>query len=172
MAWACSLGLWEDGVGITPKGESLIEGLANSGYIGADGIFVFWPMEYELVRSRFRSDLLGTAKRLWQSVVDVGRAYADLDVAEPTGGDGDRGVATLTEMMQVYRSLNSRKALLRQEMPVTIAYPAICALAIGRGEAVLDVPHLLGCERMAKERRVAVRSSRYSGQSLSLRSHD
>ena len=172
MAWACSLGLWEDGVGITPKGESFIDGLANSGYIAADGIFVFWPMEYELVRSRFRSDLLGPAKRLWQSVVDVGRAYADLDVAEPTEGDGDRGVATLSEMMQVYRSLNSRKALLRQEMAVTIAYPAICALAIGRGEAVLDVPHLLGSERMAKERRVAVRSSRYSGQSLSLRSHD
>ena len=170
MAWACSLGLWEDGGGITRRGESFIEGLARSGYIGADGIFVFWPMEYELVCSRFPPDLLGPTKRLWESVVDAGRAYAALAVAEPTGEDGDRGVAALTEMMRVYRGLNSRKALLRQEMPVTIAFPAICALAIGRREPVLDVPEFLGRERMGRERRIAVRSSRYSGQSLSLRS--
>ena len=170
MGWACSLGLWEDGGGITRRGESFIEGLARSGYIGADGIFVFWPMEYELVRSRFRPDLLGATKGLWEGVVDAGRAYAALDVAEPTGEDGDRGVAALAEMMRVYRGLNSRKALLRQELPVTIAFPAICALAIGRCEAVLDVPHFLGRERMGRERRVAVRPSRYSGQSLSLRS--
>ena len=170
MAWACSLGLWDDGGGITRRGESFIEGLARSGYIGTDGIFVFWPMEYELVRSWFRPDLLGATKGLWEAVVDAGRAYASLDVAEPTGQDGDHGVAALAEMMQVYRGLNSRKALLRQEMPVTIAFPAICALAIGRHKPVLDLPHFLGRERMGKKRRVAVRPSRYSGQSLSLRS--
>ena len=170
MAWACSLGLWEARGGITRRGESFIEGLTCSRYIGADGVFVFWPMEYELIRSRLRPDLLGETKGLWESVVDAGRAYAALDVAEPTGENGDRGVATLAEMMKVYRSLNSRKALLRQEMPVTIAFPAICALAIGRREPVLDLPHLLERERMGRERRVAVRPSRYSGQSLSLRS--
>ena len=170
MAWACSLDLWEEGGGITRRGEAFIEGMARSGYIGADGIFVFWPMEYELVRSRFRPDLLGATKGLWEAVVDAGRAYAALDVAEPTGEDDDHGVAALAEMMQVYRGLNSRKALLRQEIPVTIAFPAMCALAIGRREPVLDVPQFLGRERMGKERRVAVRPSRYSGQSLSLRS--
>ena len=170
MAWACSLGLWEDRGGITRRGESFIEGLTRSGYIGADGIFVLWPMEYELVRSRLRPDLLGETKGLWERVVDAGRAYAALDVAEPTGENGDRGVAALAEMMRVYRGLNSRKALLRQEMPVTIAFPAICALAIGRREPVLDFPHFLGRERMGRERRIAVRPSRYSGQSLSLRS--
>ena len=170
MAWACSLGLWDDGGGITRRGESFIEGLTRSGYIGADGIFVFWPMEFELVRSRLRPDLLGATKGLWEAVVDAGRAYAALDVAERTEEDGNLGVAALGEMMRVYRGLNSRKALLRQELPVTIAFPAICALAIGRREPVLDVPHFLGRERMGRERRVAVRPSRYSGQSLSLRS--
>ena len=170
MAWACSLGLWEDGGGITRRGETFIETLALSGYIGQDGIFVFWPMDYELVRSQFRSDLLGPTKGLWECVVDAGRAYAALDVAESLGEDGDRGVAALAEMMRVYRGLNSRKALLRQEMPVTIAFPAICALAIGRREPVLDLPEFLERERMGRERRVAVRPSRYSGQSLSLRS--
>ena len=170
MAWACSLGLWEDGGGITRRGEAFIDGMACNGYIGADGIFVFWPMGYELVRSRFRPDLLGATKGLWEAVVDAGRAYAALDVAEPTGEDDDHGLAALAEMMRVYRRLNSRKALLRQEMPVTIAFPAICALAIGRHKPVLDVPRFLGRERMGRERRVAVRPSRYSGQSLSLRS--
>ena len=170
MAWACSLGLWEDGDGITRRGASFIEGLARSRYIGADGIFVFWPMEYELVRSQFRPDLLGPTKGLWESVVDAGRAYANLDVAEPTAEDGDRGVAAMTEMMRVYRGLNARKALLRQEMPVTIAFPALCALAIGRRAPVVDVPEFLERERMGRERRIAVRPSRYSGHSLSLRS--
>ena len=63
--------------------------------MGADGIFVFWPMEYELVRSRFRANLLGATKGLWESVVDAGRAYAALDVAEPTGENGGRSVAAL-----------------------------------------------------------------------------
>ena len=72
--------------------------------------------------------------------------------------------------MRVYRGLNLRKALLRQEMPVTIAFPAICALAIGRHEPVLNVLEFLRRERMGRERRIAVRPSRYSGQSLSLRS--
>ncbi len=170
MAWACSLGLWEDGRGITRRGESFIESLTRRGYIGSDGIFVFWPMEYELVRSQFRPDLLGATRGLWEGVLDVASAYATLEVAEPTGEDGDRGVAALAEMMRVYQGLNSRKALLRREMPVTITFPAICALAIGRREAVLDVPDFLRRERMGRERRVAVRASRYSGQSLSLRS--
>lgn len=170
MAWASSLGLWDDRGGMTCKGESFIKSLTRSGYIGADGIFVFWPMEYELVRSRLRPDLLAERRGLWETVVDAGRAYAALDVADPTEESGDRGVSALAEMMRVYRGLNSRKALLRQEMPVTIAFPAICAVAIGRREAVLDLPHFLGRERMARERRIAVRPSRYSGQSLSIRS--
>ena len=168
MAWACSLGLWDDS-GITCKGQLFIESLARSGYIGSDGIFVFWPMEFELVRSRFRPDLLGPAKRLWEVLVDTGRAYAGLDVATATEDDDDRGLAALVAMMKVYRSLNSRKSLLRQEMPATIAFPALCALAIGRRQPVLDVPQFLERERMGRERRVTVRASRYSGQSLSLR---
>ena len=170
MAWARSLGLWGDDGGITRRGEAFIKGLTRRGYIGTDGIFVFWPMKYELVRNRFRPDLLGETRELWEAVLDVAWAYEALDVLEPTGEHGNHGMAVLAEMMQVYRGLNSRKALLRQEMPVTIAFPAICALAIGRCEPVLDVPHFLERERMGRERRVAVRPSRYSGQSLSLRS--
>lgn len=170
MAWARSLGLWEDEDGITPRGEAFIKGLTRKGYIDADGIFVLWPMKYELVRNRFRPDLLGETRELWEVVLDVAWAYEALDVFEQTGEDGNHGMAVLAEMMKVYRGLNSRKALLRQELPVTIAFPAICALAIGRCEPVLDVPHLLERERMSRERRVAVRPSRYSGQSLSLRS--
>ena len=169
MAWARSLGLWGDGGGITPRGEAFIKGLTRKGYIGADGIFVFWPMKYELVRNRFRPDLLGETRELWEAVLDVAWAYGALDMLGPTGEDDNHGMAVLTEMMKVYRSLNSRKALLRQEMPVTIAFPAICALAIGRSEPVLDVPNFLERERMGRERRVTVRPSRYSGQSLSLR---
>ena len=170
MAWARSLGLWDDSDGITPRGEAFIKGLTCKGYIGADGIFVFWPMKYELVRNRFRPDLLGETKELWEVVLDVAWAYEALEVLEPTGEHSNDGMTFLAEMMKVYRGLNSRKALLRQELPVTIAFPAICALAIGRSNPVLDVPHFLERERMSRERRLAVRPSRYSGQSLSLRS--
>ena len=170
MAWARSLGLWGNGDGITSRGEAFIKGLSRRGYIGADGIFVFWPMKYELVRNRFRPDLLGEPRELWEAVLDVAWAYEALDVLGPTGEDANHGMAVLADMMRVYRGLNSRKALLRHEMPVTIAFPAICALAIGRCASVLNLPHFLERERMGRERRVTVRPSRYSGQSLSLRS--
>ena len=130
MAWARSLGLWGNSDGITSRGEAFIKGLTRKGYIGADGIFVFWPMKYELVRNRFRSDLLGETREFWEAVLDVAWAYEALDVLGPTGEDSNHGMAVLADMMKVYRGLNSRKALLRQEMPVTIAFPAICALAI------------------------------------------
>ena len=68
--WALSLGLWDREQGrLSRLGQEFIDRLRESGYIDAHDRFTFWPMDYELVRSGFRPDLLGeTTRSLWTSL--------------------------------------------------------------------------------------------------------
>ena len=123
--WASSLGLWDSEQGLLSQlGHEFINRLRETGYIDAHDRFTFWPMDYELVRSGFRPDLLGESTRsLWTSLVDFGDAYAGLRVKAPAEGDPDAAFSLIGEMMTVFRRLHVRKAMLRRELPVTVAYP-------------------------------------------------
>lgn len=168
--WARSLGLWDDALGLTKRGADFIDALSDTGYIGAEGLFIFWPMDYELVRAGFRPDLFGEkSKGIWQCLVDFGRAYAGLSVKPQSKHDADAAVALITAMMGVFRSLHARKAMLRRELPITIAYPAAIARACADQEPVLDLPAAIAAEQKGEERRLAFRQSRNTGGALSLK---
>lgn len=168
--WARALGLWEDGVGLTSLGHRFVESLTSSGYITQDGIFVFWPMDYELVRSGFKSNLLSGTKTLWQTLLDIGEAFSGLRVKRFEASDVDKFVMQLQDMMQVYRSLHARKSMLRREMAITVAYPAMIGMACGQQDEVLDLPQALDAERKGDKRRIVLRRSRNTGGALSVKS--
>lgn len=168
--WAISLGLWDDEKGLTQRGNDFLDGLQQSGYISANGCFTFWPMDYELVRSGFRPDLFGEkTKGLWDCLVDVAVAYADLRIKPQSARDPDAAVQLTGKMMDVFRSLHVRKAMLRRELPITVAYPSAIAIACARGEAALDFPAAILAEQKGEQRRVAFRQSRHTGGALSIK---
>lgn len=168
--WAISLGLWDDEKGLTQRGQDFLDTLRQNGYIDAKNCFTYWPMDYELLRSGFRSDLFGNAtKNLWACLVDFAGAYAGLRVKPQSDSDPDAAVQLIEEMIEVFRSLHVRKAMLRRELPITIAYPATIALACARSEAVLDLPAAILVEQKGEQRRVALRQSRHTGGTLSIK---
>ena len=171
--WARSLGLWNDEIKFTQRGDNLIHGLTETGYINSNGenrFFTYWPMDYELVRVGFRPDLLGeSTKSLWQCLVDFGGAYADLSVKSVSERDADDAVALISQMMKHFRSLHVRKAMLRREMPITVVYPVAIAYACATREPVLDLPAAIEAEQRSERRRLAFRQSRHTGGALSLK---
>ena len=139
------------------------------GYIDEHGLFILWPMDYELIRSGFRPDLHGKVHGLWETLVDFGDAYAGLHIRPTSKKDSDEMVEIIEKMMRVFRELHVRKSLLRRELPITIAYPAIMAFTIAREESVIDLHSALKSEQEGEERRIAFRKSRNTGGALSLR---
>lgn len=167
--WARTLGLWEDEVGLTSTGRRFKEALVASGYITSEEIFVFWPMDYELVRSGFKPNLIDGSKSLWESLVDIGEAFSELRVKPFSRLDTDSLVDQLEAMMQAYRSLHTRKSMLRREIAITAAYPSLVAMACAKREAVIDVPQALDAERKGNKRRIVLRRSRNTGGALNVK---
>lgn len=168
--WAISLGLWDEEKGLTQRGKDFLDGLRQCGYIDAKDCFTFWPMDYELVRSGLRPDLFGEGtKSLWDCLADFARAYAGLRIKPHSNSNPSDAVELIGEMMDVFRSLHVRKAMLRRELPITIAYPSAIALAYARGEGAIDLPSTILAEQKGEQRRLALRQSRHTGGALSIK---
>ena len=167
--WARSLGLWDSKYGMTNKGKKFLNDLKKLGYIDEEGVFIFWPLDYELIRAGFRHDLLKSTKGLWQSLVDFGSAYADLRVSPQSENDSDEIVFLIGEMINIFQNHHVRKSLLRRELPITIAYPAIMACALARSQSVIDMPAALEAEQKGEKRRLAFRQSRNTGGAISIK---
>lgn len=167
--WARSLGLWMDKEGLTADGARFVRTLRTLGYVSDRGFFVFWPMDYELVRSGFAPNLLGEARTLWKVVADFAFAYAGVRVRESAETDADELVEVLCRMSHVHRSLHVRKAMLRRELSIVVTYPAVHAIAAGRHEAVMDWPKALRSEQKGAQRRVAFRRSRNTGGAFTVK---
>ncbi|AQZ49999.1 hypothetical protein [Martelella mediterranea] len=168
--WAISLGLWDEKKGLTQRGHDFLDGLRQRGYIDTTDYFTFWPMDYELVRSGFRPDLFGDdTKNLWTCLVDFAEAYAGLHVKPNAKNDVDAAVEVIGEMIEVFRSLHVRKAMLRRELPITIAYPSAIAMGCARRKPVLDLPSAILAEQKGEQRRLALRPSRHTGGALSIK---
>ena len=167
--WARTLGLWSKHDGLTERGRKFANSLRSSGYVGDDGFFIFWPMDYELVRSGFKPNLLPGTKTMWQALVDFANAYTGVHVEPFNQADTDVLVDRLAGMIKIYRSLHTRKSVLRRELAITAAYPAYVASAVGRKEPLIDVPVALAAEQNGEQRRVNFRRSRNTGGTLNMK---
>ena len=167
--WARTLGLWSCDTGLTALGYGFTDLLRSYGYIGNSGFFTFWPMEHELVRSGFKPNLFRYTKTLWQSLIDFSSAYAGVSVKPFEKSDPDTVVDQLKSMIEVYRSLHSRKSMLRRELAITVAYLASVAIACAKKEPIIDLPGALRFEQQGKQRRIIFRRSRNTGGALSVK---
>lgn len=168
--WAVSLDLWDSKLGLTQRGEGFLNSLRQNGYINERGLFTYWPMDYELVRSGFRHDLFGeNTKSSWKCLVEFGRAYTGLNVKPYDSIDSDSATQLIQDMIKVFRSLHVRKVLLRRELPITIAYPTAIAISCARGNPVIDLPSFISAQQSGENRRVAFRRSRNTGGALSIK---
>lgn len=167
--WAISLGLWDGEKGLTPKGNYFLESLRHSKYIDKENCFTYWPMDYELVRAGFRPNIFGDAKGLWDSLVDFSSALAGLQVPPQSIIDQEATIDLIRSMMEIFRSLHTRKLMLRRELPITIAYPAAMALHYAKNNIILDLPAAIFAEQKGEQRRVALRQSRHTGGALSIK---
>lgn len=161
--WACSLGLWADGQ-VTRCGYEFITRLKSKGYVDADGLFIYWPMDYELVRAGFRSDIFGenNQKGLWDCLVDFAEAYTGLRVRPGVedNDDADEAFALIKNMSDSFSTLHARKSMLRRELPTTVAYPAAIACACATTKEMLNLPAVIGNEQKSEARRIILRKSR------------
>ena len=168
--WAHTLGLWDKATGLTQRGDRFIRGLTDSGYIGPEGAFAFWPMDYELRRSGFHAKQVPRAPRsLWATLLDFARAYSQLEQKETTSADRGRAVTLVAKVADVFRTLHVRKAMLRREVPVLVAFPAVIACAAGTRTPVLNLPDAIEAEQRGEQRRIAFRQSRNTGGALTVR---
>ena len=167
--WARTLGLWSDDAGLTTQGHDFIDMLRSAGYIGDGDFFTFWPMEYELICSGFKPNLFEETKTLWETLIDFTNAYTGVRVKPFERSDTDTLVDQLDSMIKVYRSLHTRKSMLRRELPITVAYLASVAMASAKKDLVIDFPKALSVEQKGKQRRITFRRSRNIGGALSLK---
>ena len=167
--WAGALNLWNDTQGLTKSGKKFIDTLEDAGYIDSTGFFMFFPMDYELKRAGFQPNLFGDSRNLWSCLTDFAKAFANLDIKKPSEKDPDKTFELLKGMMDTFRNLHVRKSMLRRELPITVAYPAAVALAVGQGASVIDLPAALIVEQTGEQRRISIRKSRHTGHALSVR---
>ena len=168
--WASALGLWDKATGLTQRGHDFVRALIESGYIDSEGAFTFWPMDYELRRSGFHADQVPQApKNLWATLLDFGKAYSKLELKGTTSGDRDHSVRLVAKVMDVFRRLHVRKAMLRRELPVLVVFPAVIACATATRTPVLNLPGAIKAEQTGEQRRIAFRRSRNIGGALTVR---
>ncbi|MDE0039846.1 MAG: hypothetical protein OXU77_20155 [Gammaproteobacteria bacterium] len=167
--WARDLGLWEDELGLTQRGKDFVRALRVSGYVDAQGVFTFWPMDYELRRSGLHSNLLPEApKSLWTTLLDFADAYSGRALSETSGSDPSEAVTLLRQIIAVYRRLHVRKGMLRRELPILVAYPVLVACASATRSSVVNMPDAIAAEQSGM-RRIAFRRSRNMGGALTIK---
>jgi hypothetical protein len=74
----------------------------------------------------------------------------------------------LLKIIQTFHSLNLSKAMVRNELPVRVAYRCLLSLSIGKAN-VPDYPSMIGDEQFTPSPRVIARPSRVAELALSER---
>ncbi|QIK78377.1 hypothetical protein G7077_05110 [Sphingomonas piscis] len=145
--------------------------LEEIGLTLSSGAVVLWPFSHEI--SRFRINPTQFENKVidyWQlakaALIGVNASFCD------SFDDTDRQLFVEVSRAQVelYRALNRPKAMLRRELPLTIAYLTVgAAFAIAK-RPVPDLPSLIDAEKQRAESPLEIRSSRNSIGGILVRS--
>jgi len=165
-AWAMSLGLaGADGVPTT-DGDHLLRTLASTGFAGPSCMSM-WPLAHELAVPLFMSARLPPevpTLSSWEFLLLVGRGMAML-------GNGSRpcdqnDMDDLRAVIRTFHSLNQSRSIVRNEVPVRVAFRCLLAQAIGQS-SVPDFPARIKTEQGLASPQVIARSSRVAELALS-----
>lgn len=169
--WAATIGLWDSETQKrTPQGERLLDALNSSGMTLRSGEIVLWPFNHEVSRLRINPTLFETRiSDFWDLVMTalVGLGAEQSDAYD--GSDCDFFVSAARTHVRLYRELNRPKAMLRREMPLTIAYFTIGAEFMNAGKPIPNLPAIIEDERQRADSPIEIRSSRNSIGTLAVR---
>lgn len=165
-SWAVSLGLCDGEGALSTIGHRLISNLASAGYAGPS-CMATWPLAHELATPLFTTVRLPAAvpkATSWDFMVLIGRGLGLLADEWREAGEGER--QKLIEVLRCFHQLNTSKSIIRNEVPVRVAYRCLLGMAIG-GDAVPDYPALLQHEQAVPTPRFIARTSRLAEFALS-----
>ncbi len=143
--WARSLGLCDTKGKLSASGISFLDSFKRLGIETAEGAFAYWPFSIELDRLAISSQSLGVpGLDLWSHLIAIRRGL-NLDgpgfaKKEMAGGEVEELVRRL---YKYYRALNSRREMLRKEMPLSVLYTSIMAIYSARQTALPEMPKAL-----------------------------
>lgn len=165
-AWATSLGLARDSGGLTVAGEGLLRTLVSAGYAGQACIST-WPLAHELEIPLFTSMRLPPevpVRSSWDLMVLVGRGMGLLGTGLRACEQAD--MDALLDMIRTFHTLNQSRSIVRNELPVRVAYRCLLARSIGEPQ-VPDWPAGIRLEQGLASPRVIARHSRVAELALS-----
>jgi hypothetical protein len=163
--WAKSVGLFHE-TDITPRGQALLNAFASEGCKYPDGAFTLWPFEPELARLHLtRKTAPWPTLTFGQMVMLVEGVFS-----VPIGARNRSATATegyLRVVFGIYKDLNSQKSLLRNELPLRVAY--LVQLGANVGDKISMGIDELAFGSPPRSERVQSRSSRNHEGSLIFR---
>lgn len=165
-AWAISLGLATETGVPTEVGERLLKALADVGYCGPSCISM-WPLRHEMLRPLFLP-LKGAPFPLldsWEFMLLIGRGMGLLGDVDVDGGQEE--LSLLRQLVQVYRTINTSKSIVRAELPSRVAYRCVLSFSVGK-KRVPNYPELIDKEQRSPAPRVIARPSRLAESALSI----
>jgi len=152
--WASDLELFE-GKNISSSGKKMIEEFNllkmqdnNTGSIQ------FWPYENALKKLMLNTDIMGIPKlNNWMIINSIAKTYGGIldDEVEELSKDDNEVLKTLHDL---YRSNNPIRGLIRNQLPIYIAYPCFTAIKISNKEPYLNLPNIIEYEISKGQRRI------------------
>lgn len=170
--WAVTIGLWDGEAGqLTENGERLLKALDEAGMITKSGEVVLWPFSHEVSRLRINPTLFETRISEYWDLVRI--ALIGIGGQESDGFnevEREMFIAAVGDQVRAYRALNRPKAMLRRELPLTIAYFTTAAAYVVGSALIPDIPALIQAERERDDSPLEIRTSRNSIGTLVVRS--
>jgi hypothetical protein len=157
---------------LTPEGGRFLAVIRGAGFGVRDEAFALWPLDYELSQMRIKAPALGVpVLDPWTFLMMVRDALGGGSGVEPaTKAAVERGLRFLASLYEDYRRLSPKLQILRQELPIQIAYSVAMATAFVSRSDVLPIPQIIDVERKRPKSRLSYRASRSLAGALVVRS--
>jgi hypothetical protein len=151
--WARDLGLFDKG--LTPVGTDVLKHFRQVLQIAdPQQAITVWPLESDLLRLRLPpSDLQTPALKSWDFVAAIARGYCGVEIPEYTDAGRDDLAKLLADLFSVYRTTNTDRAVLKNQLPIYVAEPAaVFSLGLAQGR-VHNVDSFIRSETRRQDRR-------------------
>lgn len=168
--WAISLGLATSDGQITDGGERLLMRFKNAGFSGPNAM-AMWPLASEVNRTRFaRVEYDAPKISAWDFYLLVDDALGvSKGAASYSANAHEEAIVQLSRIFSEYRNLNHAKRMIRNQLPIRIAFMAEVALARGLNRPTLPLPEVVQKEQDVYNPRVLERRSRLAEATLAFR---
>jgi hypothetical protein len=159
--WARSLGLVDGESVVTQLGQGWLTTFSDSGFCLPGGEYSLRPTCFELEQAGFQAvrELMDSCPSTWRYAVTVWYALGGDAIRPWADGDGAILAQWVRDLFSNYRELSQERRMIRNEVPILVAYAAYFAVVRAAGAAALDIGSWLGNDDPLS-RGIKVRSSR------------